>query len=42
MECLEALLESTLEVHDRCAVSTTALLDMLDTGMQLTLTPGWG
>ena len=35
VECLEALLEMALIVHNRCAVSTAALLDMLDTGMRI-------
>ena len=41
-ECLEALLELALAVHDRCAASTTALLDMLDTGMRLSGSPKCG
>ena len=41
VECLEALLELALAVHDRCATSTTALLDMLAAGLRLSGTPEW-
>ena len=40
-ECLEALLELGLAVHGRCAASTAALLDMLETGMRLSGSPEW-
>ena len=38
-ECLEALLELALAVHDRCAMSTAALLIMLETGTRLSEPP---